>query len=568
MHMKNLILTVIPICLICSLAEAELKEFVYDDSLRSYVAYVPELAPDPVGYPLVIGLHGTSSNAYQFIANAQLILKANQENFILACPNALLHNFFTYFNAGGGYEQLTAGTDDLGFIAAVIDSMITAYPVDTTRIYAMGHSNGGMMAYRLAAELSQRIAAIGANSGQMVLEDCNPEFPVPIIHMHGLSDSLAPYGGTGDSIMVVPPVDSVLAIWCGINNCSTIPDTIYEDVENGVIGKRWNSASGEHDIQLYTIASGGHHWPREIDSHISATDKFWDFLKVHNNRNFTTGLVASYPFNGNANDTSGNGNDGAVHGAELTQDRYNNQNSAYSFDGIDDYIEIPNSASLTLLEDLTIISWIRMEVLKPFNNIVRKGADNAGPDQCSYAFYVRTSDELAFFFSGGNIHQTSGFNLETEHWYFTAAVFNNEQDSVKLFIDGNKVYSGAETHSPTEYDFPLGIGKTNDPGQYFDGIIDDVRLYNKAFTNLEIKQLFQQESYLQHPQNIRIIVESGTVLIFWDEVAGANSYSVYSSPHPGGIPGNWILEAEGIDNTSWSEPTEEIKKFYFIKAVY
>ena len=151
-------------------------EMMHDGIMRTYVVYEPNLAPNPDGYPLVIGLHGTGADGATQIATAGLALKAKAEKFIVACPDALLHNIYTYFNVGGGFEELTNGTDDLGFISALIDTMIANYNVDTTRIYVMGFSNGSAMSHRVAAELSHKIAAIGAVSGQMVYEYCNPEF--------------------------------------------------------------------------------------------------------------------------------------------------------------------------------------------------------------------------------------------------------------------------------------------------------------------------------------------------------------------------------------------------------
>jgi len=191
--------------------------------------YEPDLEPNPNGYPLIIGLHGASSDGYAFIATASLATKANKEKFIIAAPNGLRYNFLTWWNAGGLYEGITGGTDDIGFIAALIDTMITNYNVDTTRIYVMGFSNGAAMAYRVASELSHKIAAMGVCSGQMLYEYCDPEFPVPIIHFHGIADDKFPYYGAGDTV-IIPPVDSTMAIWRGINDCNSIPDTIYIDL--------------------------------------------------------------------------------------------------------------------------------------------------------------------------------------------------------------------------------------------------------------------------------------------------------------------------------------------------
>jgi len=92
-----------------------------------------------------------------------------------------------------------------------------------------------------------------------VYEHCNPEFPVPIIHFHGLSDPICPYEGKRDSIIVVPYVDSAMAIWRGVNDCSSIPDMIYN--KNGIIGKKWACLSGNGDVVLYKIESCMHDWP-------------------------------------------------------------------------------------------------------------------------------------------------------------------------------------------------------------------------------------------------------------------------------------------------------------------
>ncbi|MBN1351285.1 T9SS type A sorting domain-containing protein [candidate division KSB1 bacterium] len=279
MQTKRRLFIIILICLASQMLYAQYKEFMYDGIVREYAVIEPSLDLNPDGYPLVIGLHGAGSEGYEMIGTAFLGQKAIKEKFIVASPSALIYNLISWWNAGDGYEAITDSTDDLGFISALIDTMIHNYNVDSTRIYLLAHSNGSMMAYRVAAELSHRIAAIATNSGQMVYEYCDPEFPVPIIHFHGFEDPICPYEGKGDSIIVVPPVDSVMAIWREVNNCSSIPDTIFND--NKIIGRKWASSSGKSDIILYTIEGWGHSWPRSGDPGIDATDVMWDFLKVH-----------------------------------------------------------------------------------------------------------------------------------------------------------------------------------------------------------------------------------------------------------------------------------------------
>ena len=287
MHRKNWIFAAIIICFYSQNIYGQYKEFIYDGIMRQYAVYEPSLDPNPDGYPLLIGLHGAGADGYTMIGTAFLIQKAIAEKFIVASPNALIYNLISWWNAGDGYETITDSTDDLGFISALIDTMIMNYNIDTTRIYILAHSNGSMMAYRVAAELSYRIAAIATNSGQMVYEYCDPEYPVPIIHFHGLEDPICPYEGKGDSIIVIPHADSVMAIWREINGCSSSSDTIYN--ENGIVGKKWASSSGKSDIVLYTIEGWGHSWPRTVDPGIDATDVMWDFLKVHN-RIIETGI--------------------------------------------------------------------------------------------------------------------------------------------------------------------------------------------------------------------------------------------------------------------------------------
>lgn len=280
MQTKKWIFITIIICFASQIiyGQEKQKQFTYDGEIRTYTVHEPSFKRNQGSLPLVIGLHGTGSTGNQFIATAFLIQKAKKEKFIVACPNALVNNKLTYFNAGGGYEELTNGTDDIGFISALIDTMIVNYDVDTTKIYVMGFSNGSMMAYRVAAELSHKIAAIGAVSGPMVYEYCNPVFPVPIIHFHGLSDNLVPYDGKSGNNLVFPPIDSVMAVWREINDCNSTPETIYN--QSGIIGKKWTSSNGKGDIELYTIQDMEHEWPRPANCGISATDVIWDFLEL------------------------------------------------------------------------------------------------------------------------------------------------------------------------------------------------------------------------------------------------------------------------------------------------
>ena len=296
--------TSVIICLVSQIVYGEYDNdsIIWDGIERTYVKYIPfGLDSDSPGYPLVIGMHGVTLDIAThglppgsiFIATAGLIFKANREKFIVACPNGLKYDTSYFFNAGAELEDITEGTDDLGFISALIDKMIENYNVDSTRVYAMGHSNGGIMAYRLAAQLPYKIAAIASNSGPMVYT-YPPVAPVPIIHTHGLKDPLIDYNGDEVWGVNVPAVDTVMETWRVVNGCNPLPVEIYNDIfpvydnegtflyDNHIIGKRWTSPFGKNDVELYTLSEGGHEW-RYNTVGLSATELFWKFLKKHRN---------------------------------------------------------------------------------------------------------------------------------------------------------------------------------------------------------------------------------------------------------------------------------------------
>src|SRR5262249_44867078 len=148
---------------------------------------------------LVIGLHGGGGDAESLIRSAGWNDKADQEGFIVAYPNGagpdLLGKLFGTWNAGAccGFAKAN-NIDDVGFISAVIDDLESHFTIDSARIYATGHSNGALMAYRLACELTNRIAAIAANAGQDAIS-CVPPRAISVLDVHGVLDPRVPFEG-------------------------------------------------------------------------------------------------------------------------------------------------------------------------------------------------------------------------------------------------------------------------------------------------------------------------------------------------------------------------------------
>lgn len=208
------------------------------------------------------------------------------------------------------------------------------------------------------------------------------------------------------------------------------------------------------------------------------------------------GLVAYYPFNGNANDESGNGNHGTVHGATLTSDRLGTLDSAYSFDGVDDYIEIADSTSLDIEQQITIAAWARFysnpdgssRIVDKSHTGCRHPWNMYGLRMCCkasrFAFDVTTH--------GSNHILDSVSVYPPDAWHFVVGIYDGSTQ--KLYVDGILDSSASASGSIGTNNEPLLIGKHKGcESQHFNGTIDDVRIYNRALSEADIQALYEQD---------------------------------------------------------------------------
>ena len=185
--------------------------------------------------------------------------------------------------------------DDIGFISALLDYLIDNYPIDNKRIYATGISNGGMMSYRIGAELSDRIVAIapvaasyGANNHTIP----EPKEPISIFIIHGMQDKVVQYiGGIGSKLAYLSysSVDDAMLFWIRRNNCIPIP--IHEELSNNTVFiNKYEGGENETTVVTYLLKNGAHAWPGgqlgyyagDRPTHeISATNIIWEFFKNH-----------------------------------------------------------------------------------------------------------------------------------------------------------------------------------------------------------------------------------------------------------------------------------------------
>ena len=165
---------------------------------RTYYLNVPPKYSAETSTPLLLALHSRTSTAKTIFTDSQILSWAESMNFIVAGLNGAVYEGVSSWNAGICCENATTYQEnDMQFVTTVIDHVSSQFSVDKSRIWAMGHSNGGMMAYRLACDLSEKITAIAVVTGALMDPTCSPTKPVSILHIHGNLDPTILFHGGG-----------------------------------------------------------------------------------------------------------------------------------------------------------------------------------------------------------------------------------------------------------------------------------------------------------------------------------------------------------------------------------
>ena len=265
-----------------------------DGRIRSYILNLPAEYEESINIPLVIFLHGGGGNASQAEKDYNFTDNANKEGFAVVYPDGMkgkrLFNL-RFWNAGSCCKDASENeVDDVKFIRLLIDELLKKYPgLNSKQVYATGMSNGAMMCYRLAAELSDKIAAVAPVSGTMMIQKNNPVRAVPILHIHSLKDEKVPYqGGRGIGKYDYTPVDVALKTWVTLNKCN--PEAIVLSDNEKFIHEKWVDHDENTIIECYKTKDGGHSWPGgkkarfladKPSQAFSANNIIWDFLKKY-----------------------------------------------------------------------------------------------------------------------------------------------------------------------------------------------------------------------------------------------------------------------------------------------
>ena len=205
------------------------------------------------------------------------------------------------------------------------------------------------------------------------------------------------------------------------------------------------------------------------------------------------GLVGYYPMSGNANDWSGQGNDGTVIGATLVSNRYGNPNSCFTFDGMNDQIEIQNYTNMSPTDAFTIAAWIRTSSASTIPYIYDRVDQNDG-----FGLRLTSNGNLRVTVNGGNAEQISARVVTDGLWHYVATTYNRLNNKLALFIDGQELETvGCNAISISYLPEPRnGIGGPGKVNNFFSGEIDDLRVYTRDLSNCEISYLYDNDQLL------------------------------------------------------------------------
>jgi polyhydroxybutyrate depolymerase len=241
--------------------------------LRSYTVFSPLSQEPKMLIPLVVAIHGYTVDSTEMEASSHFDDLAQQDGFIVVYPQGLNNSW----NAGSccGHNS----NDDVGFIRALLDRLVSGGRVDPKRVFVTGMSNGGALAHRLACELSDRIAGVASVSGALLTDACNPARPISVMEMHGTADSLVPFeGGFTAGLGHFPSTISFMTRWATLDGCAITPTVTQSGITQT---STWSGCREGMLVVLEAVAGADHSWfgPGDaLPGEPNATQVVWDFF--------------------------------------------------------------------------------------------------------------------------------------------------------------------------------------------------------------------------------------------------------------------------------------------------
>lgn len=263
---------------------------------RKYRVHVPSGYDPAKPTPLLVALHG-GGGFMDYMASDEhygLISKSDRAGFVVVFPNGYSRapsGKFATWNAGYCCGPARDNNiDDVGFIRQVIENLSQQLNIDHQKIFATGMSNGGLMAHRLACEMSGTFKAIASVAGTDNTKSCNPKNPVSVLQIHAKNDDHMPFGGgmgpksTRSAVTEFTSVPESISRWVKRNGCSATPKRVLD--KPGAYCDRYAPCEGGSEVELCVTEHGTHSWPgarkwrstEPPSTAIDADDVMWDFF--------------------------------------------------------------------------------------------------------------------------------------------------------------------------------------------------------------------------------------------------------------------------------------------------
>jgi polyhydroxybutyrate depolymerase len=256
--------------------------------LRETLVYVPKSYEETGAVPLLLNFHGYGGSAANHLLTSDFRQLAEEQTFLLAYPQGSLLDGSPHWNPSPPSATNKSTVDDFGFIESLVDNLSATYRVDEERVYAVGYSNGAMLAFGLACYRGERIAAIGSVSGTMLTDIgnlCQPPQPTAVITLHGTQDDTLSYYAAnnisnpkGNSSGYVSAED-VIEYWVDFNRTQSSP-TKETTISSRQTVHSFVYAGGQEgvEVQHYQVIGGEHVWFDLQVAGFGTNELIWNFL--------------------------------------------------------------------------------------------------------------------------------------------------------------------------------------------------------------------------------------------------------------------------------------------------
>lgn len=270
---------------------------------RSYRLYIPANYTGIHPVPLILNLHGYTSNALQQQLYSNFMPIADTAGFLMVYPQGVKDpNGNPFWNAG--ISSVTYINDTL-FLNQLIDSLKLNYNIDLGRVFMTGLSNGGFMSHYMGCFCNKKIKAIASVAGTFFTfwPNCNPNKVVPVLHIHGTSDPTVPYYGSS----TMTGADTTVNRWVQMDGCnslasySAVPNINTSDGSTAEHYWYYKPGNTKTIVEFFKVNNGAHTWPGSpyvigtTNQDFNASAEIWRFFRQFSSNDFTAGINSIPP---------------------------------------------------------------------------------------------------------------------------------------------------------------------------------------------------------------------------------------------------------------------------------